>query len=178
MAFVAALESHKITVSVRQTRGLDANAACGQLRNQFQKNPLLTDTDSSQSESAVAVACWYKNSQLFAILPTSLCCIHLTLLCPAGRTNILWDKDTSRKLYRDGYQNGGSQHIQVCLFYTLNSQVVYMVAKLNLRYRGALGADRAVIDLAYGFTNGGFEIDKSWRRLVLTYLSTGCNSVW
>lgn len=57
MAFVAALESHKITVSVRQTRGLDANAACGQLRNQFQKNPLLADTDSSQSESAVAVAC-------------------------------------------------------------------------------------------------------------------------
>ncbi|XP_023515057.1 uncharacterized protein LOC111779193 [Cucurbita pepo subsp. pepo] len=57
MAFVAALESHKITVSVRQTRGLDANAACGQLRNQFQKNPLLADTDNSQSESAVAVAC-------------------------------------------------------------------------------------------------------------------------
>lgn len=57
MAFVAALESHKITVSVRQTRGLDANAACGQLRNQFQKNPLLADSDISQSESDVAVAC-------------------------------------------------------------------------------------------------------------------------
>ncbi|XP_072959169.1 uncharacterized protein [Typha angustifolia] len=41
LAFVAALESRKITVSVRQTRGLDANAACGQLRNEFQKSPLL-----------------------------------------------------------------------------------------------------------------------------------------
>ncbi|OQU88272.1 uncharacterized protein LOC110433578 [Sorghum bicolor] len=40
-AFVDALEARKITVSVRQTRGLDANAACGQLRNEFQKNPLL-----------------------------------------------------------------------------------------------------------------------------------------
>lgn len=63
MAFVAALESHKITVSVRQTRGLDANAACGQLRNQFQKNPLLVDSDISQpeaaeaAEAAEAVAC-------------------------------------------------------------------------------------------------------------------------
>ncbi|KAA0050298.1 putative dual-specificity RNA methyltransferase RlmN [Cucumis melo var. makuwa] len=54
MAFVAALESHKITVSVRRTRGLDANAACGQLRNQFQKNPLLVDSDISQSEAAEA----------------------------------------------------------------------------------------------------------------------------
>lgn len=42
-AFVSALESSKITVSVRQTRGLDANAACGQLRNKFQKTPLVTD---------------------------------------------------------------------------------------------------------------------------------------
>ncbi|KAJ3687749.1 hypothetical protein LUZ61_016913 [Rhynchospora tenuis] len=41
LAFVEALESRKITVSVRQTRGLDANAACGQLRNEFQKIPLL-----------------------------------------------------------------------------------------------------------------------------------------
>ncbi|RLM60645.1 putative dual-specificity RNA methyltransferase RlmN [Panicum miliaceum] len=46
-AFVDALEARKITVSVRQTRGLDANAACGQLRNEFQKNPLL---ESSTSE--------------------------------------------------------------------------------------------------------------------------------
>ncbi|XP_038989041.1 probable dual-specificity RNA methyltransferase RlmN [Phoenix dactylifera] len=41
LAFAAALESKKITVSVRQTRGLDASAACGQLRNNFQKSPLL-----------------------------------------------------------------------------------------------------------------------------------------
>lgn len=58
VAFVAALESRKITVSVRQTRGLDANAACGQLRNQFQKDPLVADSDSNRSdESAVAMAC-------------------------------------------------------------------------------------------------------------------------
>ncbi|KAL0918085.1 hypothetical protein M5K25_010074 [Dendrobium thyrsiflorum] len=41
LAFAAALEDKKITVSVRQTRGLDASAACGQLRNDFQKSPLL-----------------------------------------------------------------------------------------------------------------------------------------
>ncbi|KAL5561839.1 hypothetical protein UlMin_031586 [Ulmus minor] len=56
-AFVAALESRKITVSVRQTRGLDANAACGQLRNKFQKSPLLLDSDNAQSQPDVAVAC-------------------------------------------------------------------------------------------------------------------------
>ncbi|KAF3433699.1 hypothetical protein FNV43_RR24802 [Rhamnella rubrinervis] len=56
-AFAAALESRKITVSTRQTRGLDANAACGQLRNKFQKSPLLTDSDDVPSESDVAVAC-------------------------------------------------------------------------------------------------------------------------
>ncbi|KAL2317243.1 hypothetical protein Fmac_031119 [Flemingia macrophylla] len=43
LAFVGALESSKITVSVRQTRGLDANAACGQLRNKFQRTPLVAD---------------------------------------------------------------------------------------------------------------------------------------
>ncbi|KAI9102100.1 hypothetical protein K1719_023610 [Acacia pycnantha] len=48
-AFVSALESLKIAVSVRQTRGLDANAACGQLRNNFQKNPLVTDKDLASS---------------------------------------------------------------------------------------------------------------------------------
>ncbi|XP_078179205.1 radical SAM superfamily protein [Carex rostrata] len=47
LAFVEALESRKITVSVRQTRGLDANAACGQLRNEFQKNPLLDSPSMS-----------------------------------------------------------------------------------------------------------------------------------
>ncbi|KAK4782910.1 hypothetical protein SAY86_007284 [Trapa natans] len=41
MAFANALESHKVTASVGQTRGLDAAAACGQLRNEFQKNPLV-----------------------------------------------------------------------------------------------------------------------------------------
>ncbi|EEF29230.1 probable dual-specificity RNA methyltransferase RlmN [Ricinus communis] len=56
-AFAAALESRKITVSVRQTRGMDASAACGQLRNEFQKSPLLADSDSLQSEPEIAVAC-------------------------------------------------------------------------------------------------------------------------
>ncbi|XP_077216640.1 radical SAM superfamily protein [Tasmannia lanceolata] len=46
LAFAAALESRKITVSIRQTRGLDASAACGQLRNEFQKTPLLTVSDN------------------------------------------------------------------------------------------------------------------------------------
>ncbi|RRT81050.1 hypothetical protein B296_00014875 [Ensete ventricosum] len=41
LAFMATLESKKITVSVRQTRGLDASAACGQLRNAHQKSPLV-----------------------------------------------------------------------------------------------------------------------------------------
>ncbi|CAD6234466.1 unnamed protein product [Miscanthus lutarioriparius] len=49
-AFVDALEARKITVSVRQTRGLDANAACGQLRNEFQKNPLLEIEPSPSTE--------------------------------------------------------------------------------------------------------------------------------
>ncbi|XP_031259596.1 uncharacterized protein LOC116117723 isoform X2 [Pistacia vera] len=57
-AFSAALESRKITASVRQTRGLDASAACGQLRNEFQKSPLLSDSKSSESETDnIAVAC-------------------------------------------------------------------------------------------------------------------------
>ncbi|KAF5467309.1 hypothetical protein F2P56_017145 [Juglans regia] len=56
-AFAAALESRKITVSVRQTRGLDASAACGQLRNKFQKNPLLAESENLQSQADVAVAC-------------------------------------------------------------------------------------------------------------------------
>ncbi|KAF7816440.1 Ribosomal RNA large subunit methyltransferase N [Senna tora] len=49
-AFVSALESSKITVSVRQTRGLDANAACGQLRNKYQKSPLVTDPENMGSQ--------------------------------------------------------------------------------------------------------------------------------
>lgn len=39
-AFSAALTKAGVTTSVRVTRGLDAAAACGQLRNQFQKTPL------------------------------------------------------------------------------------------------------------------------------------------
>ncbi|XP_027331223.1 uncharacterized protein LOC113846784 [Abrus precatorius] len=49
-AFADALESSKITVTVRQTRGLDANAACGQLRNRFQKTPLVTDFDNTECQ--------------------------------------------------------------------------------------------------------------------------------
>ncbi|KAL9260679.1 putative dual-specificity RNA methyltransferase RlmN [Drosera capensis] len=54
LAFAAALESRKITASIRQTRGLDASAACGQLRNEFQKKPLLLDLESQQSEELVS----------------------------------------------------------------------------------------------------------------------------
>ena len=57
LAFVAALESRKITTSVRQTRGLDASAACGQLRNEFQKSPLLAVSDTLQSQVDIPVAC-------------------------------------------------------------------------------------------------------------------------
>ncbi len=39
-AFVAALEAAGVPVSLRQTRGLEAAAACGQLRNQHQRTPL------------------------------------------------------------------------------------------------------------------------------------------
>lgn len=38
--FKIALEKAGITTSVRETRGLEAAAACGQLRNNFQKNPM------------------------------------------------------------------------------------------------------------------------------------------
>lgn len=39
-AFKEVLEKAGIPVSVRTTRGLEAAAACGQLRNQFQKTQL------------------------------------------------------------------------------------------------------------------------------------------
>lgn len=55
-AFVSALESRKVTASVRQTRGLDASAACGQLRNEFQKSPLLSGSINQESHSEVALA--------------------------------------------------------------------------------------------------------------------------
>jgi 23S rRNA (adenine2503-C2)-methyltransferase len=38
--FSAALEASKVTASVRRPRGLEAAAACGQLRNMHQKEPL------------------------------------------------------------------------------------------------------------------------------------------
>ncbi|KAL8154384.1 hypothetical protein V2J09_012144 [Rumex salicifolius] len=56
-AFASALESCKITSSVRQTRGLEVGAACGQLRNEFQKNPMLfAELDSQQQEPLLAAA--------------------------------------------------------------------------------------------------------------------------
>ncbi|CAN8287162.1 unnamed protein product [Cochlearia groenlandica] len=61
LAFAAALESRKITASVRQTRGLDASAACGQLRNKFQKSPLVAVAETESQEEiqteAEAVPC-------------------------------------------------------------------------------------------------------------------------
>ena len=39
-AFAAVLEEHRVPVSVRVSRGMEAAAACGQLRNQHQKSPL------------------------------------------------------------------------------------------------------------------------------------------
>ncbi|XP_074308248.1 uncharacterized protein LOC141643115 [Silene latifolia] len=57
-AFAATLEARMITTSIRQTRGLDASAACGQLRNEFQKMPLATETDIEVEQSEdVALAC-------------------------------------------------------------------------------------------------------------------------
>ncbi|KAH7431283.1 hypothetical protein KP509_08G040900 [Ceratopteris richardii] len=38
--FEKILNSRGVTASIRQTRGVDANAACGQLRNEFQKIPI------------------------------------------------------------------------------------------------------------------------------------------
>lgn len=39
-AFTRAVEAAGLPCTVRETRGLEAAAACGQLRNQFQKTPL------------------------------------------------------------------------------------------------------------------------------------------
>eukprot|EP00850_Spirogloea_muscicola_P001660 SM000006S19425 [mRNA] locus=s6:588855:599099:- [translate_table: standard] len=46
MAFVDQLAQRKVTATIRHTRGLEANAACGQLRNQFQKTPYRTATEA------------------------------------------------------------------------------------------------------------------------------------
>ena len=39
-AFAAVLDEHRVPVSIRVSRGMEAAAACGQLRNQHQKSPL------------------------------------------------------------------------------------------------------------------------------------------
>lgn len=41
LRFVSELQYRGMAASVRQTRGLDAAAACGQLRNEYQKQPLV-----------------------------------------------------------------------------------------------------------------------------------------
>lgn len=41
LRFVSELQSRGVAASTRQTRGLDAAAACGQLRNEYQKQPLV-----------------------------------------------------------------------------------------------------------------------------------------
>eukprot|EP00238_Polyblepharides_amylifera_P009769 CAMPEP_0196582008 /NCGR_PEP_ID=MMETSP1081-20130531/36983_1 /TAXON_ID=36882 /ORGANISM="Pyramimonas amylifera, Strain CCMP720" /LENGTH=172 /DNA_ID=CAMNT_0041902461 /DNA_START=31 /DNA_END=549 /DNA_ORIENTATION=- len=46
--FKMALESRGVETSVRQTRGSEAAAACGQLRNEFQKNPLFESDLSTE----------------------------------------------------------------------------------------------------------------------------------
>ncbi|GAQ82555.1 ribosomal RNA large subunit methyltransferase [Klebsormidium nitens] len=51
--FVETLTKHKLTASIRRTRGLEANAACGQLRNAFQKTPL--DVASLEQGQPLAV---------------------------------------------------------------------------------------------------------------------------
>ncbi|KAI3950110.1 hypothetical protein MKW98_008555 [Papaver atlanticum] len=56
LAFAAALESRKVTTSIRQTRGLDANAACGQLRNSFQKSPLVAEAGMPITEPDTVAA--------------------------------------------------------------------------------------------------------------------------
>lgn len=42
--FLKALEGCKVACSLRNTRGLEAAAACGQLRNKFQKDPMVEFT--------------------------------------------------------------------------------------------------------------------------------------
>ncbi|GFH28344.1 radical_SAM domain-containing protein, partial [Haematococcus lacustris] len=40
MAFVKELDAAGVPATIRMTKGLEAAAACGQLRNNFQKQPL------------------------------------------------------------------------------------------------------------------------------------------
>ncbi|CAE5959800.1 unnamed protein product [Arabidopsis arenosa] len=68
LAFAAALESRKITACVRQTRGLDASA--GQLRNKFQKSPLLAETDGQESQPEASCC---HGLQIFGFATGRLC---------------------------------------------------------------------------------------------------------
>lgn len=67
LAFASTLESRKITVSVRQTRGLDASAACGQLRNDFQKSPLLAVTNDNASPAFGLLGSDLQKSPMLAV---------------------------------------------------------------------------------------------------------------
>lgn len=53
-AFVEALSKRRVTSSTRQTRGLEANAACGQLRNEFQKTPIAQESVDALLAAATA----------------------------------------------------------------------------------------------------------------------------
>lgn len=48
LAFMETLAKRRVTARVRLARGLDANAACGQLRNEFQKFPLQSPTGAQR----------------------------------------------------------------------------------------------------------------------------------
>ncbi|KAK3257799.1 hypothetical protein CYMTET_33125 [Cymbomonas tetramitiformis] len=50
--FKQELEKYKMEVTVRETRGLEAAAACGQLRNAFQKTPLEEGASAALSGAA------------------------------------------------------------------------------------------------------------------------------
>ncbi len=61
--FVRQLEQHQVRVSVRQTRGLDGNAACGQLRGSFLRSPHLNSpsepkVDPETPEPILRQASW------------------------------------------------------------------------------------------------------------------------
>lgn len=64
LAFAAALETRKVTVSIRQTRGLDAGAACGQLRNEFQKKPIAEEESQSTTTEPQLVSAWYVKGRI------------------------------------------------------------------------------------------------------------------
>lgn len=40
VTFKKVLEAYNVEVTIRKSRGLDSSAACGQLQNMYQKNPL------------------------------------------------------------------------------------------------------------------------------------------